>query len=93
MARTLETLEPGTPVFCGDQRVGEVRATYAEGNARAVEWVIVQWTSPPREVAVPATEVQSLNAEGMVLMHQDPHFYNELASFSEARFPTVRRLT
>ena len=34
MARTLETLDLGTPVFCGENRVGDVRGLYAEGSAR-----------------------------------------------------------
>ena len=63
MARTLETLDLGTPVFCGEERVGDVRGLYAEGTARAVEWVVVDWVSRG-EVAVPATK-ESLNAGGI----------------------------
>ena len=37
MARTLESLEPGTPVYAGATRVGEVRGVYAEGDARMAE--------------------------------------------------------
>lgn len=91
MARTLETLELGTPVFCGSTEVGEVRAIYAEGNARAVEWVIVGWVARG-EVAVPATEVETVDESGVRLMHSDPKIYADLADFSEGRFPTVRRL-
>lgn len=92
MARTLEALAAGTPVYCGSQRVGEVSALYAEGSSRAVEWVVTHWTTRGADVAVPATEVESVSDSGVVLMHADPQFYNELATFAETRFPTARRL-
>ena len=91
MAHTLETLELGTPVFCGDLRVGEVHAIYAEGGARAVEWVIVGWAARG-DVAVPAFEVETVDDRGVLLMHHDPKLYADLTDFSEARFPTARRL-
>ena len=92
MARTLETLESGTPVYCGDARVGEVLALYSEGTSRAVEWVIVRWADGGREVAVPASEVETVNDDGVRLMHSEERFYAELTTFDEARFPTVHRL-
>jgi len=92
MARTLETLTPGTPVFCGEKLVGEVRALYAEGTSRAVEWLVVRWLPEGREVAVPATEVENVSDEGVQLMHSDPRIYAELTTFAEARFPTAHRL-
>ncbi len=91
MVRTLEMLEFGTPVFCGEQRVGDVRAIYAEGTARAVEWVIVNWTGRG-DVAVPAVEVESIGDDGVALIQSDPHFYDDLSPFSEERFPTVHKL-
>jgi hypothetical protein len=93
MARTLESLEPGTPVFCGDTRVGEVHALYSEGTSRAVEWVVVRWTTGNRDVAVPANEVEAVNDGGVQLMHSEERFYAELTTFDEARFPTVHRLS
>jgi hypothetical protein len=91
MARTLETLELGTPVFCGETRVGSVSGLYAEGSARAVEWVVVDW--PERGlVAIPATEVEGISDAGVTLMHGEPHSYDDLVNFDESRFPTVRRL-
>lgn len=92
MARTLEDLTPGTPVFCGDACIGEVRGLYTEGTSRAVEWVVVGWKGDDRDVALPAIEVEDVSDRGVTLMHGDPTFYAELATFSEARFPTVRRL-
>jgi hypothetical protein len=92
MARTLETRTSGTPVYCGDTHVGEVRALYAEGTSRAVDWVVVRWSNGGREVAVPASEVESVNDGGVRLMHSDQRSYAELTTFDEARFPTAHRL-
>jgi hypothetical protein len=91
MARTLETLNLGTPVYCGDERVGDVRALYAEGSARAVEWVIVDWAARGK-VAVPAIEIGSLDDRGVTLIQSDPRDYDSLPAFNEERFPTVRKL-
>jgi hypothetical protein len=78
-------------VYCGERRVGVVTAVYAEGSARAVEWVAVSWDGRG-QIAVPATEVESIDERGVTLIHSDPHYYDELAAFSESRFPTVHRL-
>jgi len=91
MARTLETLDLGTPVYCGDTRVGDVRGLYAEGSARSVEWVIVDWVSRGR-VAVPAIEIGSVDDHGVTLIQQEPREYDGLPVFTEERFPTVRKL-
>jgi hypothetical protein len=91
MARTLETLDLGTPVFCGTAQVGAVRGLYAEGHARSVEWLVVEWGARG-EVALPATEVEDVDDRGVTLMHADPHFYDDLIDFDEARFPTVHKL-
>ena len=91
MARTLETLDLGTPVFCGEVRVGDVRALYAEGAARAVEWVVVNWLARG-DVGVPAIEVGSVDERGVTLIQADPRQYDGLPSFDVERFPTVRKL-
>jgi hypothetical protein len=91
MARTLETLDLGTPVFCGEKRVGDVRGLYAEGSSRAVEWVVVGWEARGN-VAVPAIEVGSVDDQGVTLIQSDPREYDGLPEFEEARFPTVRKL-
>ena len=91
MARTLETLDLGTPVFCAGERVGAVSGLYAEGQARAVEWVIVNWVNRG-DLAVPATEVEGIDDRGVVLMHPEPQFYADLVGFTEARFPTAHKL-
>ena len=91
MARTLETLDLGTPVFCGEERVGDVRGLYAEGSARAVEWVVVDWVARG-EVAVPSIEVGSVDERGVTLIQQNPRDYDSLPAFNVERFPTVRKL-
>jgi hypothetical protein len=91
MARTLETLELGTPVYCGDIRVGVVRGLYAEGNARSVEWVVVGWDARG-DLAVPAIEVGSVDERGVTLLNGDVRSYDSLPDFNEDRFPTVRKL-
>jgi hypothetical protein len=91
MARTLETLDLGTPVFCGEIRVGDVRGLYAEGAARSVEWVVVGWDGRG-ELAVPAIEIGNVDEHGVQLLQSDVRSYELLPEFSEARFPTVRKL-
>jgi hypothetical protein len=91
MARTLETLDLGTPVYCGEARVGDVRALYAEGSARAVEWVVVDWVGRGK-VAVPAIEIGSVDDHGVTLIQSNPRDYESLPAFNEERFPTVRKL-
>jgi hypothetical protein len=91
MARTLETLALGTPVFCGETRVGDVRGLYTEGSSRAVEWVIVNWAARG-EVAVPAIEIGSVDDHGVTLIQAEPREYDGLPAFNEQRFPTVRKL-
>jgi hypothetical protein len=91
MARTLETIDLGTPVFCAETRVGSVRGLYAEGSSRAVEWVIVAWDGRG-DVAIPALEVGSVDERGVTLLQADPHGYDGEPEFEESRFPTVRKL-
>ncbi len=91
MARTLETLDLGTPVFCGAVRVGDVRGLYAEGTARSVEWVVVGW-GERGNLAVPAIEIGNVDDNGVTLLQSDPRSYELLPEFSESRFPTVRKL-
>lgn len=92
MARTLENLEPGTPVFAGSTRVGDVRAVYAEGDARIAEVVVVRWDARGEDVSVPTTEIASVDELGVQLMRQESDQYADLAPFEAARFPTMKRL-
>jgi hypothetical protein len=91
-ARTLESLDPGTPVYAGETRVGSVSAVYAEGEARIAEILVVRWDARGEDVAVPTTEVESVDAAGVQLMRQESDQYADLAPFEAARFPTMRKL-
>jgi hypothetical protein len=93
MAHTLETLEPGTPVYVGDIRVGNVRAVYTEGRSRQVELLVVHWDERNEDVAVPATEVGSVDGTGVRLIAPEVATYATLSTFDPARFPTVHPLT
>jgi hypothetical protein len=93
MARTLESLDPGTPVFAGATRVGDVRAVYAEGDSRSADLVIVSWDARDGEnVAVPSTEILSVTDDGVQLIRQESDQYADLAPFAPSSFPTMKRL-
>lgn len=92
MARRLETLDPGTPVYAGETRVGDVRAVYAEGNARIAEILVVHWDARGEEVAIPTTEVASVDDSSVRLIRQESDQYEDFAPWDEARFPTMKRL-
>jgi predicted RNA-binding protein with TRAM domain len=93
MARTLESLDPGTPVFAGATRVGEVRAVYSEGDARSAGLVIVSWDARGGDnVAVPATEILSVTDDGVQLIRQESDQYADLAPFDASSFPTMKQL-
>jgi hypothetical protein len=93
MAYTLETLVSGTPVFVGELRVGDVRAVYTVGSSRQAELVVVHWDDRNEDVAVPATEVASVDASGVRLIALEVTSYASLSTFDPARFPTVHPLT
>ncbi len=93
MARTLESLDPGTPVFAGTTRVGDVRAVYAEGNARSADIIVVSWDARGGEnVAIPSTEIESVTDGGVQLMRQESDQYADLAPFDASNFPTMKQL-
>lgn len=92
MARTLESLEPGTAVFAGETRVGEVVGVYTEGESRSAELIAVRWHATGAQVGVPATEIESIDDAGVRLIRQEADQYADLAPFDEARFPTMTRL-
>jgi len=92
MAATLESLDPGTPVYAGPTRVGDVRAVYAEGNARIAELLIVHWDARGEEVAVPTTEVASVNDGAVQLIRQEADQYEDFAPWDAGRFPTMKKL-
>ena len=92
MARTLETLAPGTPVFAGDARVGTVSAVYAEGESRAAEIVAVDWDGETLPVGVPAGAVESIDEAGVHLMSTDATQRCDYPPLDAGRLPTLRRI-
>jgi hypothetical protein len=92
MARTLESLDPGTPVFAGATRVGTVTGVYSEGESRAAELIIMHLDARGAEVGVPSSEIESVDDAGVHLMRQEPDQYADLAPFDPVRFPTMKKL-
>ena len=92
MARTLESLDPGTPVLAGDTQVGVVSGVYAEGASRSAQLVAVRWSARDADVAVPSTEIMSIDEAGVRLIRQEADQYADLAPFDPSRFPTLRRI-
>jgi hypothetical protein len=92
MARTLESLDPGTPVFAGSTRVGSVTGVYSEGDSRAAELIVVRLDASGSDVGVPGSEIQRVDEQGVHLMRQEPDQYADLAPFDPARFPTMKKL-
>lgn len=93
MAHTLESLLPGTSVYVGDTRVGDVRSVYASANSRQAELLVVHWSERGEDVALPATEVATVDDAGVKLISHELHAYETLTTFDPARFPTVHLLT
>ncbi|HXP92606.1 MAG TPA: hypothetical protein VN905_03990 [Candidatus Binatia bacterium] len=92
MSRRLETLAPGTPVFCGEQRVGSVEGIYTEGDSRLPEYLAVAWQSRGETILVPTREVESLEERGVILECSDPAFFETTARFEPRQFPTIKKL-
>ena len=92
MAKRLETLQPGTAVYCGDKRIGEVRGVFAEGESRLAEYLSVYWGDRSTEVLVPTNVVGTIDDRGVVLESTDPLAYRDLPAFDPAKFPTIRPL-
>jgi hypothetical protein len=92
MARTLESLQPGTPVFAGPTRVATVTALYAEGDARSTDVVVVRWDARGDEVMIPSSEVESIDEQGVHLIRREADQYADLAPFDAKRFPTLKKL-
>ncbi len=92
MARLLEDIEPGTPVYMNESHVGSIRGVFAEGDARLAEYVLVEWTERAEDVLVPTKEIATLEAKGVVLMGEDPQAYVAIPAFNAANYPTIRRL-
>ncbi len=92
MALRLEQLQPGTPVFAGATRVGEVEGVYADGDSRSVEVIACRWTSRDTLVALSASDVESIEPSGVVLIGGNPAMYAELPPFDPAGQTTLHPL-
>jgi hypothetical protein len=89
----LETIAPGTPVSAGTECVGYVRSVYAVAGTRAASTIVVLWTARAEEVGIPATEVESIDDDGVHLMAAEAKNYADLVPFSEASYPTLERIS
>ncbi len=92
MSRRLETLAPGTPVFCGERRVGSVEGVYTEGESRLPEYLAVAWESRGATILVPTKDVESIEDRGVVLQSFDPAVYETTAKFEPKQIPTIKKL-
>ena len=92
MSRRLETIAPGTPVFCGDRRVGSVEGIYTEGDSRLPEYLAVAWDARGVTILIRTNDVQSIEQRGVVLQSLDPTTYETTATFEPRRFPTIKKL-
>lgn len=93
MARRLEGLDSGTPVFCGEKRVGTVDGVYAEGTAEVAEYLVVRWESRDNTPVLIATkDVQTLEGRGVTLMGDDPQQYATAPKYEDKLYPSLRRI-
>lgn len=92
MAHTLDSIEPGTAVFAGGKRVGEVRALYTSEGSRMVELLVVRWLDRGEDVALSANEVAKIDDAGVHLLRESPESYADLVTFDAAHFTTVKPL-
>lgn len=92
MSRRLETLTPGTPVYCGERRVGSVEGIYTEGESRLAEYLAVRWDSRNATILVSTNDVASLEDKGVVLEGGEPEKYETTAAFDPKAAPTIKPL-
>jgi hypothetical protein len=92
MAHRLEALTPGTPVIVGATRVGEVRGVYADGDSRAVSLVAVYWTSRDQVVALSASDIETVDDSGVVLIGGETATYEKLAPFDPTEMTTIHEI-
>lgn len=92
MPRLLEDLQPGTAVQAANgEQVGEVRAVYGLGDARAAEYLLVYWTGRGEEALLNADEVSTINDSGVVL-RSSSSIYADLPAFDPSANPMLHRL-
>lgn len=91
MVKRLEELQPGTPVYCGERRVGEIRGVFAEGSSQLAEYLNVFWEPRSEEVLVSTDDVCEIEDRGVILQGTMQR-YEDLLIFDAAAHPTMRRL-
>jgi hypothetical protein len=92
MAHRLEALVSGTPVIVGAQRVGDIRGVYADGDSRAVSLLAVYWASRDQIVALSASDVETVDDSGVVLIGSDLATYEKLPPFDPAEMTTIHEI-
>jgi len=93
MARRLETLQSGTPVFCGEKRVGSVDGVYAEGSSAVAEYMVVRWASrDDTPVLIATKDVETLEGRGVTLIGDDPQQYVTAPKYEDKLYPSLRRI-
>lgn len=93
LAQRLETLAPGTPVFCGETRVGTIDGVFAEGRAEIAEYLAVRWDSRDGlPVLVATKDVQTIDARGVLLIGEEPGQYITAPRYDEKLYPSLRRI-
>ena len=93
MAQRLEALAVGTPVYCGETRVGAVDGVYAEGKSEVAEYMVVRWDSREGTPVLIATkDVASLETRGVQLMGEEQGQYVTAPRYEERLYPSLRRL-
>ena len=92
MARLLEDLESGTPVYIGESRIGDIRGVYAEGSARLAEYLVIHLDERSEDLLIPTKDVAALDSKGVILMGDDATTYADVPAFEAASYPTIRKL-
>jgi len=92
MPRLLEDLTPGTPVRDSTGAlVGEIRAVYGSGQARAAEFLLIYWTDRNEEALLPADEAMHIDDDGVTL-RQSALAYEDRPAFEPSANPLLHRL-
>lgn len=92
MPRLLEDLQPGTAVYAANgETIGEVRAVYGLGEARAAEYLLVYWKQREEEALLDAEEVSTITNDGVVL-RSNGSSYSDLPAFQPSANPMLHRL-
>jgi hypothetical protein len=73
------------------ETIGEVRAVYGLGEARAAEYLLVYWKQREEEALLDAEEVSTITNDGVVL-RSNGSSYSDLPAFQPSANPMLHRL-